>query len=141
MPILLLLKNNYKLVSYAVAAMVLFAYGYYLGSGNTQSKWDAEKAVQVLAANDISNKQIKTAFEIGSSYEIKRNDIDNVFNRLLKANDSISSKADATSKPHDSTCSNRVPRAVKQDILMLAREAEINTQKLIALQKWIKDTE
>lgn len=133
-----LLKDNWKTVL-AVICFSLWSIGCYnRGAEHVQAKWDKANIEATNKAYQIEHDNILVSNIIGGKYESSIAAINNAYNsavRLQPASSNLPSKTNSTSKPDAATCSNSVHKANER--IRLAKEAEINTAKLIALQEWV----
>jgi hypothetical protein len=139
-----LLKNNYKIL---IAAFVLITYtlGVYVqGQKSTQAKWDLATAQAIIKAREIENNNALLNNKIGAKYETGIKSIDDAYNSALASlqsatSDGVRLSPSTTSKPTCATSADELPK--RNARLKLAREAELNTQRLISLQEWVQEFE
>lgn len=136
-----ILINNWRIIAYSSSVIVLFSLGYHQGEKSVQQKWDLENAKAVISTRETERNNEIFGNKIGVKYETGIKSIDDSFNAAIaglheRTNGNLSSSANPTSKPNATPCSNQLYKANER--LKLAREAEINTQRLISLQEWVK---
>jgi hypothetical protein len=97
-----------------------------------------EAAVVVTERNQvtISNQQ-------EAAYEGKVTTIDTSYDALFKRlyalpSGSVSPVSTATGKLDSATCNNKISKANSITLAKLAQAADIQTQRLISLQEWVK---
>jgi len=145
MPLILLslLKDNWKVI-FAITCFVLWSIGCdQHGRRAVYAKWDESNAAATIHARQIETDNTILSGIIGGKYESSIKAINNNFDaavRSLSADTSgnLSSKGNSTIQFNAATCSSSVHKTNER--LKLAREAEVNTQQLISLQEWIKET-
>jgi hypothetical protein len=139
-----LLKTYWKPLTILVTLTIWSWFWYDAGRDAVKAKWEAEKARIVLAQREVEKHNIKTAWEIASGFSKTKDsiysDFDNRINSLPEPTSSDAGKGNATSRTDAATACSGLSQANKRKFLTLAREAEINTQQLIALQKWVRET-
>ena len=138
-----LLKSYWKpLVGFLIVAFI-WGHGNSVGRSYEKGLRNAEKAKIILAQKEIEKHNVKTAFEIGSGYAQIKDDIygdyDKRINSLPEPTSSDAGKSNATSRTNETPACSGLSQANKRKLLTLAREAEINTQQLIHLQKWVRE--
>lgn len=145
MPLILeLIKANWKPL-FAVTCVVLFGIGCYnKGKETVRGEWDKATALAIIDAREIEHENAATTNKVGTDYEKRKADIDAGFNGvldiLLAGTDGyMPSKTDPARSIDAKTCASRIPQANARKLAELAKEAEINTAKLIALQAWVSE--
>lgn len=138
-----ILINNWRVFAYSSAIIASFSVGYHQGEKSIQQKWDLENAKAVIAARETERNNEIFGNKIGVKYETGIKQIDDNFNAAIaglheRTNGNLPSSTNPASKPNATTCRNTVYQENKRLRLELARQAEINTQRLISLQEWVK---
>lgn len=142
MPLLILslLRNNWKPI-FIFLCFSLWSIGcYQQGARNVQGKWDLANAEAVIKARGIEHDNTLISNLIGGKYESSIDAINNAYNTAISLQPTASGDMSRTPKPtskfNATACTDSVYKTNAR--LKLAKESEINTQKLIALQEWQK---
>ena len=145
MPITLILdliKINWKPLFITTVAVLLLIGAYNQGKRNVQDKWDKTTALAIIDAREIEQENAVITNKIGTDYEKRKADIDAGFNAaidgLLATSGDLPAKTNSACKFDATTNTGAVHKANARKLIALAKEAEINTAKLIALQAWEK---
>lgn len=136
-----LLKNNWKIVLAAVATLTWSLFCYHQGKETVQDKWNQSILEATAKARQIEKDNALISNIIGGKYESSIKTINDEYNTAIGMQPASSgmSRASRTSAiPTTTTCADSVYKANKRELLRLGKEAEINTQKLIHLQEWVK---
>jgi len=137
--------SKYRWWVFGFICATLWTIGWYnKGARDERSVWVAKEMAIQARQIEGERKDVKTAFEIGSDYENTKERIDNSFagyiNRLQSGAGNTAMESNSTSKPNEKTTCAGLPERNKRKLLELARQAELNTQQLISLQRWIEET-
>ena len=113
------------------------------GEKSVQTKWDLANAQATVKAEEVEQKNAIFSNKIGEKYETKLQTIDDTYRAALASlqqptSGNLPASTNSTSKPDVPTCSNQLHQAHKQARLELARQAEINTERLVELQAWVR---
>lgn len=144
MPILILnlLRNNWKIV-FAITCFVLYSIGVYnRGAESVRAEWDSANTSATVIARQIETDNRILSGIIEGKHHATIESIDSTFNDAVKRlRSNPSSNLPCTSTPPSSA--NATTRASgihkANGRLKLAKEAELNTQKLISLQEWVQE--
>jgi hypothetical protein len=138
---LALLLANWKQIAIGVAIVFWSAFCYHEGASSVRNEWNRQIMEATIKAREIEQNNQLIGNKIAGDYENKKSSIydfySGLLNRLPATSGDMSSKPTATSKPNAATCKDRVSERNKRLALDLAYQAELNTQKLIALQNWV----
>lgn len=139
MEIAWIIKNRLWLLS--VTVFVLWSIGCYLQGARHEQAKQLAKDLEVKKI-ELANEQfnIKTGFEIGSKYEKTKDSIEFNFNKYTNSLQSRSEDSEnvTSSKSNEKAYCDKLSRESKRRLLMLMKEAELNTMQLIALQDYIE---
>lgn len=150
--ILLFLRNNWKAIAVALLALALFFWGYHTGAHNVQAKWDAQKLVdsQALVAAQtgvITQEHRAETLTLGVSndYEKSVAGIDGNYAAFIdglrpsaQAGISLPAIPEAPGGHNAATCTHGLPDTDKAHLVAVAKDADIQTQRLMACQAWIR---
>lgn len=139
------IKDYWKQIAVVFLVALLGLFIYNKGAQSVQKKWDASIAEAKDRARIIEQDNVILSNIIGGEYETGVKTIDDNFNAAIaglreRASGDMPSTSDATCKFDEPTKRNAIYQENKRARLTLAREAEINTQRLISLQKWVKES-
>lgn len=145
MPLLMtLLQSSWKtlLIGFIVAA--IWGLGFDIGAEHIQRKWDASISAAKDTARNTEYQNVIFSNQIGGKYEANIQTIDDTYRSVLaglptNASSSLPTATNPTSESDTTACRNAVYQENKRLRLELARQAEINTQRLVALQEWVKE--
>lgn len=137
------LKNNWKFICAVFLLITFYVGGYRNGEQHVQARWDEANARAIIAARQTEYNNAIFSNQIGREYENRLQTVDDTYRAAMSGlytatNSYLSATTNPASQPDATTCTNQIHRATKQARLELARQAEINTQRLIALQGWVK---
>jgi len=138
-----LIINNWKLLLAVIAFLAWGELRYSEGEARVQHKWDEANTKAIISARETEQQNAIFSNKIGEKYEANIQNIDDTYRAALaglheRANGNLPATVNSTSKPDATTCRNTVYQENKRLRLELARQAEINTQRLMALQEWVK---
>jgi hypothetical protein len=145
--IFLLLKfldSNKPVLLIGFGLFVLSVVSYQQGVKSVREEWQEAndkarlEAILINQHNNSINDKTKALYDTG----IKT--IDDNYNAAIASlqpntSGNLSSKTNTTSRAANCTSRNAVYKENKRLRLELARDAEINTQRLISLQEWTKE--
>lgn len=138
--LLSLLKNNWKFLLIASVAILWSLGCYQQGRRDVRAQWDASILQATIAARQIETDNAILSGIIEGKHHESIKGIDSSFDIAVKRLQSTSSDMPCTSKTTPSSngaaSDNKLYRARKFQRLEDAKQAEINTQKLISLQQW-----
>lgn len=146
MPLLLLslLRNNWKLILILLCASIWSAVCWQAGARHIRNEWNIAILEATNKAREIESNNVLLNQKIGVKYETGIKAIDDAYNSALAslqptASNGVRLTPTTASKP---TCTTNADELHKRNArLKLARQAEINTQKLISLQEWVQEFE
>lgn len=137
-----MLKLNWK-PALAITIAFLWSLGCYnAGKRTIRAEWQQsiveakEKALQIEHDNAIFSNVIGGKYETG--IKVIDDNFNSAINSLQSTSGDMPTKTNGTRKLDGKTCDNGLPQANKRKLLELAKQAEINTQRLISLQEWEK---
>lgn len=134
------LETYWKPIIIGIGVIVYSFFWYSVGVNHVQNKWDKSiqdatiKAHQIEADNQILSNSIGGKYATG--IKIIDDNYNAAINSLQPAGSNMPGKANSSSGIIRTTCTDAVYKANAR--LKLAREAEINTQRLISLQEWVR---
>lgn len=126
----------------AVAIMIgALTFSYFKGAESVQAKWDLEVAKANIAARQAERNATIISNDIGIKHETNIKVIDSNYAAALdgvrKSYDNhLPNDKPTACKPYVESRADRIYKANER--LRIAREAELNTLKLIDLQEWVR---
>jgi hypothetical protein len=145
MPFLTLLQINWKPTLCIVLALFYTYFVYNKGADSVRSEWQEANAKAMIEARTIEQGNVKLGEKIGGDYEKNKSAIISNFNDVINGlqfatSGDMSSKSEPTSKPNATTSTSKVCETNKRKLIELGLQAELNTEQLIQLQEWIRES-
>lgn len=144
MPIAIIIEfiKTYRVQLFISFIFVVWSIGCYnQGKKTVKAQWEKANNEALIKAREVEAKNNEVSNKIGVEYEKGKaniyNDYDTAINELFRSPyGNMPVKTNSSSKSDATSCTNKVYKANARKLIDLAKEAELNTQKLIDLQKW-----
>lgn len=127
--------NNWRVIAVISIGISLFVFGHVTGANRVQSRWDeairAEQAEAVKAATKNLKVNAEVSDELQKKYAALRRRYDELVR--MRSETDMPTVANTASGHHAATGTN----GFHGNIFALLMQADLQTQQLIACQKWI----
>lgn len=138
--------DNIKPIAIAALAGALYFGGYHVGAHSVKMQWDAADNKKIIATqrNLLFNatENLKITNEVSNDYQAKTAALDLAYNAAFDSlrdglPDTIPGISNGGPGHNAAACPNGFSRRNKEAFIALSKQADFQTQRLIACQAWI----